>query len=376
MVDIMAYQNTIVTHSDTFHCDEVFATALLKQVFDLTEVCRTRNQAEILNYKNGENNYIVDVGKLYEPLNNCFDHHQAKKVDTFSGKNEDTPLSSFGMVWKHHGEKLVAKLIPKSYATDNRLISEIWRKFYHNFVEHIDANDNGVSCSSGTNIPIYTLPQLIGEMNRRKKPGDYDDGDNDNESDDEIGCKICLYEKEQLNAFNHAVEEATIILLRHLTCFIESQIAIELNCSVIQLALDNRIYTEILVLKEYIDDGVTQILDKLDPLQSVKFIVVYYQHNNWKIWTRPVKGQRFKHLVSIASEKYFKEHRPELEDKIIFVHQTGFTGAAKTPAVAVDMALTSLVIHARMNEYVINCKIMFYLCLIVLLMFSIMVFFP
>jgi len=69
----------IITHNGAFHADEVFAVAMLSNVFHTTQeidVIRTRDAAIIAAAQNNPNDYVVDVGGIYNPENNNYDHHQ------------------------------------------------------------------------------------------------------------------------------------------------------------------------------------------------------------------------------------------------------------------------------------------------------------
>lgn len=73
--------NTIGTHSGTFHCDEVLATFLLKELeeYKSSPILRTRDlklleQCEI----------VVDVGGVYNHSAKRYDHHQITFNETFS----------------------------------------------------------------------------------------------------------------------------------------------------------------------------------------------------------------------------------------------------------------------------------------------------
>jgi uncharacterized UPF0160 family protein len=73
--------------------------------------------------------YVVDVGEIYDPENNRFDHHQ---VDG-AGKRENTiPYASFGLVWKKYGEMLCESV-------------EIANQIEILLVQPVDAHDNGVT---------------------------------------------------------------------------------------------------------------------------------------------------------------------------------------------------------------------------------------
>lgn len=310
---MQAYNDTIVTHSDTFHCDEVFATALLQDLFSLYKICRTRDETELTKFRAGSNNYIVDVGKIYDPEQRQFDHHQAKKVDTFVGDGTGLPLSSFGMVWKHCGKQYVKHINPE---LSDALVQTIWRKFYHNFVAHIDANDNGITQIKQERDTediynyrsSYTLPQLVGELNTKDVK--------DNQA--------------QGVAFISAVEIAKAVLRRHLTIFVSNQLDLERHRLTVQSAFDAAAHG-IMVLDQSIG-VVNTLLHDIDPEQSIKLIVVPQSPTDWRIWTR------FQHLVSVAPEQHLKPLVPDL----VFVHATGFTGGAKTKEAAYQMAVLSI----------------------------------
>lgn len=135
------------THDGTFHADEVTASALLF-VFnriDRDKIVRTRDLTLL-----DECEYVCDVGGIYDPSRNRFDHHQ---VD-YQGE-----LSSAGMVLLDLKEK--KSIDEKLYDFLNRAL--IWG---------VDAHDNGrVVIEPGTCTfsqvitnfvpPIYDAPAEI-----------------------------------------------------------------------------------------------------------------------------------------------------------------------------------------------------------------------
>jgi len=116
-----------VTHNGKFHSDDIFACATLSLVLENKgksfKLFRTRD-LEIV--KNGD--YVFDVGGIYDPENNRFDHHQLGGA----GKRENgIEYASFGLVWKKFGIELcISQEI--SDAVDEKLVSSI------------DAQDNGM----------------------------------------------------------------------------------------------------------------------------------------------------------------------------------------------------------------------------------------
>ena len=64
-------RKTVAVHSGNFHPDDVFAVAALAIYFGyIPKVIRTRDQ-QVIN----KADYVLDVGRLYNPLTNRFDHH-------------------------------------------------------------------------------------------------------------------------------------------------------------------------------------------------------------------------------------------------------------------------------------------------------------
>lgn len=100
----------IVTHSGSFHQDELFACAALLFIYPEAEIKRTRDDEEI-----AKADIAVDVSGKNEPENERFDHHQ----EGGAGKRENgIPYASYGLVWKKYGPTIckspkVADLVDK-----------------------------------------------------------------------------------------------------------------------------------------------------------------------------------------------------------------------------------------------------------------------
>ncbi len=117
----------LVTHSGSFHSDDIFATAVLSFVLEKEgqkfEVIRTRDE-EIIKSAD----YVYDVGGIHDEETNRFDHHQPGGA----GKNEyGIEYSSFGLVWKKFGEQVAG----------SKKTADIINK---KLVAAIDAHDNGM----------------------------------------------------------------------------------------------------------------------------------------------------------------------------------------------------------------------------------------
>jgi len=124
----------IVTHNGRFHTDELFAVATVLLANGDCEVVRTRDEKLI---KNAE--YCLDVGGVYDPEQNRFDHHQSEGAGL---RENGIPYATFGLVWKHFGEQLCSsKVVAESVDAD--------------FVQPIDAIDNGVMVCTPSIEGVY-----------------------------------------------------------------------------------------------------------------------------------------------------------------------------------------------------------------------------
>ena len=113
----------LVTHNGSFHADDIFATATLSLVLDgKIKVVRTRDEKKI-----EEADYAYDVGGIYDPDKNRFDHHQKGGA---GARENGIPYASFGLVWKKFGIEL----------TGSSLVVDLIDK---HIVAPIDASDNG-----------------------------------------------------------------------------------------------------------------------------------------------------------------------------------------------------------------------------------------
>lgn len=152
----MISQKNIGTHSGRFHADEVLACCMLTKYTSLyhnAKITRTRSP-EILE----KQDILVDVGGIYDPTKNRFDHHQ-KEFQDFFDENHKIRLSSAGLIYKHFGREILRNLIQEHILKEvvnynvkieltESFIEEIFQKLYNIFIQTVDAIDNGVELYS------------------------------------------------------------------------------------------------------------------------------------------------------------------------------------------------------------------------------------
>ncbi|MCB9818665.1 MYG1 family protein [Candidatus Nomurabacteria bacterium] len=133
----------IITHSGSFHSDDIFAVATLQLHFGVenVEVIRTRDEEIIAS-----GDIVVDVGGVYDAEKQRFDHHQ----NGAPVRDNGIPYAAFGLIWKHYGEQVAGS--PEAAADIER-----------RFVLPIDANDVGISLYdlNDKNIAPITLQDLM-----------------------------------------------------------------------------------------------------------------------------------------------------------------------------------------------------------------------
>ncbi len=145
-----------VTHNMSFHADDLFATATLSILNNGNiKIIRTRDEKLFL-----EGDYVYDVGGIYDPKINRFDHHQEGGA---GARSNGIPYSSFGLVWKEYGEKICGG-------------GEVAKRIDERLVQAIDANDNGINLFEVKGeVAPYTIQDIFFNFRPSwKEEQDYD----------------------------------------------------------------------------------------------------------------------------------------------------------------------------------------------------------
>ena len=124
---------------------------------------------------------VVDVGGEYDPARLRFDHHQktfSQTINSLDGsKKWTTKLSSAGLVYFHFGREIISEVL----ATDSpQLTEKVFDKVYENFIQEIDAIDNGISTHDGEGR--YSISTNLSSRVSRLNPSL-----NEAEQDSEVG---------------------------------------------------------------------------------------------------------------------------------------------------------------------------------------------
>lgn len=153
----------IGTHDGSFHCDEALGCFLLQHTaaYENAEVVRTRDPDTL-----SQLDIVIDVGAVYAPETNRFDHHQRGFEEIF-GHGFVTKLSSAGLVYKHFGREIVARAL--EFPADDPRVERIYLKVYKSFIEAVDGIDNGVNAWESDKPARYVdntgLSARVGKLN-------------------------------------------------------------------------------------------------------------------------------------------------------------------------------------------------------------------
>lgn len=134
----------IGTHDGKFHADEVFAIAILRQIYPNSTIVRSRNTTKL-----GQCDLVVDVG------GGKYDHHTVDKIYRENG----TPYASAGLIWRDYGKSVVERL----GAIKTTEIQQLMQTIDEKLIQGIDAIDNGVNLDRDARI--RAIPEIIGGFN-------------------------------------------------------------------------------------------------------------------------------------------------------------------------------------------------------------------
>lgn len=131
-----------ITHSGTFHADEVMASVILLNKFGSLKLFRC-------NKPTNNNAFIYDVGF------GKFDHHG---IDFNETRENGIKYASCGLVWKKYGKDIIKKLGIKE-------IDAFFESIDKNLIMDIDRDDNGQALKNEPEIKGQTIPNLIASFN-------------------------------------------------------------------------------------------------------------------------------------------------------------------------------------------------------------------
>ncbi|XP_016410355.1 MYG1 exonuclease isoform X2 [Sinocyclocheilus rhinocerous] len=319
----------IGTHNGTFHCDEVLACFLLRQLpeYKDAEILRSRD-ASLLK----QCDVVVDVGGEYDPAQQRYDHHQRSFAESFHSlcpeKRWVTKLSSAGLIYLHFGRRVLEQLTQlKQHEPQLELLYD---KMYDSFVEEVDAVDNGISqCDGEVRYSISTtLSARVGHLNPRWNSSDQDTEEGFQKALALVGAEF----KDRLVFFMKAWLPAREIVQQA----VQSRYQVDPSGELLLLAQGGCPWKEHLFALE------KEL--KVDVL--IKFVLYPDQSGHWRVQCVPAGLNTFQNRLSLLEE--WRGVRDEALSELsgipgcIFVHASGFIGGNRTQEGALEMAKRTL----------------------------------
>lgn len=307
---VLAPCPTLVTHSGKFHCDEVFGYAVLCLALGLKNpgedhvLIRTR-KPEVIESAD----IVWDVGSLFDPDTNRFDHHQIGAPTRPDG----TPYSAAGLLWQVYGVRAVAARLTPEEA--ELFAAPIAAQLDETLVKRLDEVDNGVSMQGPVQRNSLDLAALVGDFNPS--------WDSEEASGPQAGDKAFL----QAAAF-----VSQVLALR-----IESARAKLRADSLVMAAYEQGGDKRVLVL----DTGMPWKNIAFKHELPILFCISPASNGNWMIDTMPPEpgsfAQRLPFPAAWAGLQGEELAQASGVADAVFVHVRRFVGAAKTKEGAMSM---------------------------------------
>eukprot|EP00092_Neocalanus_flemingeri_P021090 GFUD01022851.1.p1 GENE.GFUD01022851.1~~GFUD01022851.1.p1 ORF type:complete len:336 (+),score=79.33 GFUD01022851.1:142-1149(+) len=309
---------TIGTHNGSFHCDESLACSLLKLLprYSDAEIIRTRDPAVLDTCT-----LVVDVGGVFDRETHRYDHHQktfSSSVNSLNSKKKwTTKLSSAGLVYYYFGKEIIALQLQAE--EDDKLVEKVFDKVYENFVEEIDAIDNGISTHDGEGR--YGISTNLSARVSHLGPNW-----NDDKQDFDVGFykAMELTKTEFLDRVNYYGKvwwAARDIVHKS----IQDRFKVHKSGRVLEFEQGGVPWKEHLFELEVEDDLTSQ---------NILYVIYTDQNGMWRIQCVPVRSKSFENRLSLPEA--WRGVRDQDLEKVsgikgaTFVHAGGFIGGNKT----------------------------------------------
>ncbi|KAL5109373.1 MYG1 exonuclease [Taenia crassiceps] len=165
------------THNGVFHCDEILALAMLRQLPEYRNADLVRSRDPVILQ---ECDVLFDVGAEFDPDRHRYDHHQASFNKTIRDFYPDikpvVKLSSAGLIYVHFGKRVIASILGEQ-SPDSNVVRAIFPCLYATFISEVDGIDNGVPAAPvPLTYSIHTdLSARVGRCNRSWNRPDEDE---------------------------------------------------------------------------------------------------------------------------------------------------------------------------------------------------------
>lgn len=321
----------ICTHSGSFHADESLAVYMLRLLPEFKDAKLVRSR----NPKDWEaSDILVDVGAQYDGVK-FFDHHQRGFFETFNEKYK-TKLSSAGLIFKHYGRDIIKTILNDKVSSSD--LDLLYDKVYKQFVEALDANDNGISkytIPKDSNLEpnfrdnAISIPGIISGMNP-----------NWNEDTSDESFDRC---------FARASEFIGGVFVTLVKGYGQSWLPAK---ALVAQAIDERMDVDksgkIIVLPQFCPwkEHLYELEREKNIEKQIEFVLFTDSSSAWRVSTVPINSTSFQFRRGLP-EPLRGLRDEELSTKsgvpgCIFIHAAGFIGGAKSKEAVYELAKMSL----------------------------------
>ncbi|KAL5730088.1 hypothetical protein ACHQM5_002957 [Ranunculus cassubicifolius] len=320
------------THNGSFHCDEALGCFMIRLTHKFldAEIVRTRDP-KVLETLDA----VLDVGGVYDPVNERYDHHQKGFTEVF-GHGFKTKLSSAGLVYKHYGTEIIAKELKLDQGHPD--VHRLFLAVYKSFVEAVDANDNGIN-KYDTDLPKKysnntNLSSRVGRLNL-----DWMDPDQSAEKENEAF----------LRAMSLAGSEFLETVRYHARSWLPAR-TIVMECLTAREDADAS--GEIMKLTKYCPWSLHlfELEEEMKINPSIKYVLYEDERGkSWRVQAVAVAPEKFECRKPLPSKwRGLRDEELSKESGIpgcVFVHMAGFIGGNATYEGALAMARASLTLE-------------------------------
>lgn len=283
-----------ITHSGTFHADEIFATLILSKIMQKITLIRVQEVRE----KPNENVLVYDIGA------GKYDHHQ------FGGNGErenGIKYAAAGLIWKEFGRNLL-----ENYNVED--IDYVWNYIDKNLIQFIDSNDNGQLPKLQADYRNVHLSYIIGLFNSKW------DEEVDNDEN-----------------FMRALEIANTIFEELLSDTFSKMKAKKIVDKAIEESKDG-----IVILKKYVPWKEFIVNSENEKAKDINFVVFPSKRGGYNVYAVPIEIGSFENRKSLPQS--WRGKRDEELQRVTgvktarFCHNAGFICSCETMEDAVNLA--------------------------------------
>lgn len=311
----------IITHRNMWHTDEIYGCATIRGLEPEIEIVRV---ADIGNIQVLPDDYVLDIGRVYDQEKNRFDHHQGDFHKTH--QRSRVRFATAGLVWLKFGETYCKSVLQKTTVqldSEWLNIPDLAKHIMNRMFSFIDADDNGdlktgVSCLAQNGKKLYppTIVDHIKWLYRHERYWRWDD-------------------KETSLQFEKAVSHAGEILTGLVCDRLRTQEAP-------QIVHNSTIDGAILILEA--NCPWVNIVANNSKFKEIRFVVFPVDDDTWRVQAiRPSKHSGYKQLLPSTWAGQQEEFATTVGvDGAIFCHKNLHICGAQQRKQAVQLAKLAL----------------------------------